>query len=172
MFHSQIHHFSSSPLLQTTRKGMGFSSFSKYFIFIALDFLIFELMLSFEKLEFRIWVGSFCWVWLNGFYWLWQFDVCFACFHGWFSFLSCVSCLYCAVHFMPLVDCHNDSYLWLCGVHRLHCTLLCLFIHHIWTPHAQVLLMLIYCWLGSCNVIEWYLLLNINVYFFHELTWN
>ena len=63
MFHSQIHHFSSSSLLQTSRKGMGFLIFSKYSMFIVLDFLIFELMLSFEKLEFRILV----WVYLTEF---------------------------------------------------------------------------------------------------------
>ena len=67
---SQTHHvllknplFSSFSQLQSSRKGMGFSSFSKYFMFIALDFLIFELMLSFEKLEFQILV----WVYLTEF---------------------------------------------------------------------------------------------------------
>ena len=42
---------------------MGFLIFSKYSMFIVLDFLIFELMLSFEKLEFRILV----WVYLTEF---------------------------------------------------------------------------------------------------------
>ena len=55
--------FSSSSQLQSSKKGMGFLIFSKYSMFIVLDFLIFELMLSFEKLEFRILV----WVYLTEF---------------------------------------------------------------------------------------------------------
>ena len=53
---------------------------------------------------------------------------------------------------MLIVECHNDSYLWLCDAHKLYCTLLYLHIHHTCTPntclitqctnvaHAQVLL--------------------------------
>ena len=149
---------------------MGFLIFSKYFMFIALISWIVELFFSLEIYDVQIWVGFTLLSWLNGLCWLWLYDACFTCFHGWFLFLSCVSCLYCDVHFMLLVDCHNDSYLWLCGAHRLHCTLLCLHTRHIWTSNAQVLLMLIYCWLGSCTVVEWYLFLNINVYFFRGLT--
>ena len=151
---------------------MGFLIFSKYFMFIALISWVVELLLSLEIYDVWIWVGFILLSWLNRLCWLWLYDACFACFHGWFLFLSCVSCLYYDVYFMLLVDYHNDSYLWLCGAHRLHCTLLCLHTHHIWIPHAQVLLMLIYCWLGSCTVGEWYVFLNINVYFFHRLTWN
>ena len=36
---------------------MEFLFFSKYFIFIAFDFLVFELLLRFEKCDVQIWVG-------------------------------------------------------------------------------------------------------------------
>ena len=36
---------------------MGSLCFSKYFMFLALDFLDFELLLSFEKYDVRIWFG-------------------------------------------------------------------------------------------------------------------
>ena len=59
--------FSSSSRLQTSRKGMGFLSFSKYFMFIACNFLIFEVLLRFEKCDVRIWVGFIFLSLLNGF---------------------------------------------------------------------------------------------------------
>ena len=49
VFLTKIHQFSSSSLLQTSRKGMGFLFLSKHFMFITFDFLIFELLLRFEK---------------------------------------------------------------------------------------------------------------------------
>ena len=51
--------FSSSSLLQTSRKGMGFLFFSKYFMFIAFDFLIFEFLLRFENMMFEYGLGNF-----------------------------------------------------------------------------------------------------------------
>ena len=53
--------FSSSSLLQPSRKGMGCHLFSKYFLSIAFNSLIFVLLLRFEIYDFRIWVG-FIWV--------------------------------------------------------------------------------------------------------------
>ena len=58
--------FSSSSLLQTSRKGMGFLFFSKYFMFIAFDSLVFELLLRFEKHDVRIWVRFILLSVLNG----------------------------------------------------------------------------------------------------------
>ena len=63
--------FSSSSLHQSSRKGMGFVIFSMYFLFIALDFLDFEFLLSFEKYDVRIWFGYILLSLLYGFYWFW-----------------------------------------------------------------------------------------------------
>ena len=82
----------------------------------------FELMFSFEKLEFRIWVGFIRLSLLNVYCCHWEYDACYTCFCVCFSFFSSISCLCCAMHFMLVIECHNDSYLWLCGVHWLHCT--------------------------------------------------
>ena len=117
----KIHHFSSSSLVQTSRKGMGFLFFSKHSMFITFDFLIFELFLRFEKCDVRIWVGFTLLSLLNGFCWYCFNDACFTCFHVCFSFLSSVSWLYCVVHIMLIVKCLKDSYLWFSGFHRLHC---------------------------------------------------
>ena len=59
--------FSSSSLLQTSRKGMGFLFFSKYFMSIAFDVLIFEFLLRFENMMFKYGLGNFCWVCYMGF---------------------------------------------------------------------------------------------------------
>ena len=59
--------FSLSSLFQTSRKGMGFLFFSKHFMFIAFDFLVFELLLRFEKCDVVIWVGFILLSLLNGF---------------------------------------------------------------------------------------------------------
>ena len=130
LYLSQTHHgtLEEHPLLfiiSTSifkKKGMGFLIFSKYFIFLASISLIFELMLSFENLKFRIWVG-FIWLRLLNVYCChWEYDTWYTCFCVCFSFFSIISCLCCIVHFMLVVECHNDSYLWLCGVHWLHST--------------------------------------------------
>ena len=71
VFLTKIRQFSSSSLLQTSRKGMGFLFFSKHFIFITFDFLIFELLLRFEKCDVWIWVGFILLSLLNGCCWYW-----------------------------------------------------------------------------------------------------
>ena len=63
--------FSSSSLLQTSRKGMGFLFFSKYFMFISFFSLVFELLLRFEKCDVRIWVGFILLSLLNGVFCFW-----------------------------------------------------------------------------------------------------
>ena len=89
MFLTKIHHFSSSSLLQTSRKGMGFLFFSKHFMFITFDFMILEL-LRFEKWDVWIWVGFTLLRLVNRFYWYWFYDDCFICFHVCFSFFSMI----------------------------------------------------------------------------------
>ena len=76
----------SSSLLQTSRKGMGFLFFSNYFMFIAFDFLVFELLLRFEKCDVWIWVGFILLSLLNGFCWYWKYNACFTCLHAYVSF--------------------------------------------------------------------------------------
>ena len=127
--HSQTHcvsrknlHCSSSSQLQSSRKGMDFLIFSSYFVFIAFVFLIFESLWRFEISD----DSDLGWVYFCEFDWMRFVDYDYVMLvthafmvvsHCW----SCVSCLCCAVHIMLIVG-HNGGYLWLCGVHRLHCT--------------------------------------------------
>ena len=113
-----VHHF----YFNLQKKGMGFLILTKYFMFLALISLIFELMLNFENPEFQIWVGFILMSLLNVYCCHWVYDTWYTCFCVFFSFFSSISCLYCTVHFMLVLECHNDSYLWLYGVHWLHCT--------------------------------------------------
>ena len=111
VFLTKIHQFSSSSLLQTSRKGMGFLFFLKHFMFITFDFLIFELLLRFEKCVVRIWVEFILLSLLNGCCWYWSNDACFTYFHVCFSFLSSISWLCCVVHIIPMVKCLVDIFL-------------------------------------------------------------
>ena len=52
--------FSSSIIPQTSRKGTGFLLFSKYFMFLALDFLDFVFLLRFENMMLEYGLLMFC----------------------------------------------------------------------------------------------------------------
>ena len=52
--------FSSSILHQSSRKGMGFLLFSKYFMFLALEFLDFVFLLRFENMMLEYGLLMFC----------------------------------------------------------------------------------------------------------------
>ena len=59
-FHTQNPPFSSSFLYQSPRKGMGFLLFSKYFMFLALEFLDFVFLLRFENMMLEYGLLMFC----------------------------------------------------------------------------------------------------------------
>ena len=121
VFSLKIHHFSSSSLLQTSRKGMGFLFFSKYFMFIAFDFLIFEFLLRFENMMFEYGLGNFFFLLslLYGFCWSWLYDAYFTCFHAYFSFLSCIFCWCYVVHIISMVKCLIGIFLYSWGFHGI-----------------------------------------------------
>ena len=110
--HSQNLHFSSSFLYQSSRICMGSFFFSKYFMFLALNFLDFVFLFG-----FGLWI--FCWVWCLGFI---GFGSMMPTIHV-FMFASHFWVVYpiCVMHIIPIVKCLMDIFLCYCGFHGIQC---------------------------------------------------
>ena len=107
--------FSSSILHQSSRKGMDCLLFSKYFMFLALDFLDFVFLLRFEIMLLEYGLLMFCWVWCMGFVGFGSIILIIHVLHVCFSFLCIIPWLCYVVHIMSMIKCFIDIFLCFCG---------------------------------------------------------